>query len=436
MQHIRQLITLTLVLMVSHGAYASLLSWTDPTPNALAPFQNNSKYVAELAAQDILIYSHPAQKISFNSTNGMRTYNSAQFSSAALVVNAPIDQVASTLKNYNSYVGLFPTLKKATTLESNNQDTMVKYRISIPTPIKVLNFNEDATLQHRIGNNSLSTIVVDSPFLYGMGKLEWFALDKTRTLVTITQWADVNSTKGFLINTLLKAMPEIKDGIPYGSNTFILESLNRKFNGKANVTTLGAGQLPTKNLNKNQYQQVIQLSQKTGQPVSFIHTPAAVPYKHGNETLRFTTSYQYFKSPTTTSAQLLDAKTYQTLFPKLVRSIDMINIDDRTNDAVFNVRAGLGVITIPFNLRLRFTDLNAQSKDMDAVGGDLKFVRSRMFILPYGTGSVWKIVGGGKIDDSAPFLLRAMRSLPYHDVLPSAVIASVINAQAKRKMNL
>ena len=67
---------------------------------------------------------------------------------------------------------------------------------------------------------------------------------------------------------------------------------------------------------------------------------------------------------------------------------------------------------------------------MYAVGGDVKFMKSRMSVKDFGSGSVWKITAAGKIDDDAPFLLRAMRSLPYHDVLPSASMASVVSAKA------
>lgn len=117
--------------------------------------------------------------IKYTDKSGTRNYKSAQYSSAALVVNATPKQVYNTLKNYSGYVGLFPTLKKAKVLESNKADTLaqeeisqVEYRVSVPTPIKVLNFNEDVTLQHHLTKNSMSSLVIDSPFPHGMGKFE------------------------------------------------------------------------------------------------------------------------------------------------------------------------------------------------------------------------------------------------------------------------
>ena len=42
-------------------------------------------------------------------------------------------------------------------------------------------------------------------------------------------------------------------------------------------------------------------------------------------------------------------------------------------------------------------------------------------------GTLLKMTNAGKIDEKAPFLIRAARSLPYHDVLPT-VGANVVFA--------
>lgn len=117
---------------------------------------------------------------------------------------------------------------------------------------------------------------------------------------------------------------------------------------------------------------------------------------------------------------------------KLIKNQDQL----KSQDAIYDIRVGLGVINIPFSSRIRFVDLAENQVDMYAVGGDVKFMKSRMSVKDFGSGSVWKITAAGKIDDDAPFLLRAMRSLPYHDVLPSAAMASVVSAKAETKFGL
>ena len=426
---------LSLVLLCSPTlTFAALVNFQNPTPSALTPFNGNARTVADLAGNHIFLYSHPRQNIEFQTKKELRRYSNVQFTTGAFVVNATPQQLQSTLHDYQKYVGLFPALKTAKILEKDHNSQQVKYRISIPTPIKVLNFNEDVIVQHEAENNSMSSLIIDSPMPYGISKIEWFPLNAQQSLVTITQWTDTDQVNGFLLSTILKAMPEATVAMPYGINTFVMESLRLKFNNKTTAPILAAGQLPEKSLNPQQYQSIIQLSQKTKQPISFVHLPTQIPYKHGNETLRFTTSYQFFNTDAKNAEQLLDLKIYQKLFPKYVRKIEILPNQDLSNDAVFFVRAGLGVITIPFTLRLRFFPEQQQTVDMAAVGGDVKFVRNKMQILPYQQHSVWKMTTAAKIDASAPFLLRSMRSLPYHDVLPTSAISRVISDKAFKEL--
>jgi hypothetical protein len=154
--------------------------------------------LASYTQNNIFIYAHPTTKTNLPTLKSNSQPN-ASFTSAALIVPTNVQQVSKTLTDFNHYVGLFPTLKSAKTLEQSGNTVKMKYRVSIPTPIPVLNFNEDVTLQHQIKSNSISSLVIDSPIPYGVGKFEWFALDDHRTLITLTQWGDLNQPKGFIL---------------------------------------------------------------------------------------------------------------------------------------------------------------------------------------------------------------------------------------------
>ena len=422
---------------ISLHSHAALLNWTDPSPHPLQMFDLQAKNLAALTQQDIAIYTHPTEAISLNTINGSKNYN-AQFSSAAVVLNVPMQQVADLFRSPQRFIGTFPTLTAAKIMERNatNTELKVKYHVSIPTPLKILNFNEDVIMQHRYDANSMTTTIIDSPFPIGVGKVQWFALDNNHTLVTLTQWADLNTINGFLVRTMLNAMPEAKAGIPYGVDAFVMEALKQKFNSPPAVSVLGAGAIPQKQLNAQQYQQVIKISQNSGQPVQFIHNMVAIPYQHGNENLRFTSSYQYYGSSPQKTAAFLNPLIYQQLFPRLIKSIAINPIDDRSRDVVIKGGAGLGVITIPFHVRMRAVMLNPQTTDLYAVGGDLRFIRHRMSVIPFGTGSVWQMSAALKVDAQAPYLLRLARSMPYHEMLPAATMARVMNVQAKTKLGL
>ena len=432
MPYMKCTVLLSLIFMPT-WVMASLVNWQNPTPSALAPFQNNAKVVAEMAQHQIMLYSHPRQNIQFQTQKELRKYNNVQFSSGAVVVHATPQQIAKTLENYTQYVGLFPTLKNAKVRMQQGQTTQVEYQVSIPTPIKVLNFNEDVIVQHELKNNSLSSLFIDSPMPYGVSKIEWFALDDKRSLVTTTQWTDTENVNGFLIKTILKAMPEAKIGMPYGASTFVLESLRLKFNPQHQPSLLTTN-VPQPHLTTAQYNQVVRLSQQTLQPISFIHEPVKVKYKHGDEIMRFSTSYQLFNTASQHSAKLLQPTIYQSLFPKYIRKIEMLPNTDQSNDAVIYVRAGLGVITIPFTLRLRFMPEKNNQVDLFAVGGDLRLLKGNIQISPYQQQSVWKMTSAAKIDENSPFLLKSMRSLPYHDVLPTVGTAPVIVDKALKEL--
>ena len=281
-----------LILGFTVQAQAKIITWKDNIPSSLQPFQNNAQQLASLAQDKIIIYAHPAVK-TLVPTDSKNPNPTATFTSSAIVLPMSSAAVAKTLSQYDQYVGLFPTLKSAKLLEKAGNISQMKYKISIPTPIPVLNFNEDVIFQHQLGNNSLSSIVIDAPVPYGIGKFEWFSLGDNKTLVTLTQWSDLNQPKGFLFSQILKAVPEAKLGIPGGTNAFILESLRKKvINLK--TTTLNPGEVAQTQLNKTQLDKLVQVSRNSQQPVSFIHGLSSVPYQHGRENLRFVTSYQYY----------------------------------------------------------------------------------------------------------------------------------------------
>jgi len=68
------------------------------------------------------------------------------------------------------------------------------------------------------------------------------------------------------------------------------------------------------------------------------------------------------------------------------------------------------------------------------VGGDLKYIQGGMQLDAYGQGTVLKLTSAVKIHDQAPFLLRAMRSLPYHDMLPAIGGNTILALKIKQRV--
>lgn len=397
--------------------HATLIAWKDNIPSSLKPFQNNAQQLAALAQDRILIYSHP-QNTTFVPTLKKNPNPLVSFTSSATVVPIAADKVSQLLSHYEQYARLFPALKSAKLIEKQDNITQMKYKVSIPTPIPVLNFKEDITFQHQLNNNSIASIVVSAPIPYGVGKLEWFDVGNNKTLVTLTQWGDLNQPQGFLITKILNAMPEVKLGIPVGTNTFILESIRKKLSA-TKITALNPGQFPSDQLSTQQLSKIAQLSQASQQPVSLIHLPSSVPYVHGRENLRFSSTYQYYAAPPQQLQKWTQASAYQSLFPHQIKKTTTSSLINNNQNAEFKVSVGLGVITIPFNFKLNFNYPNATANSFYANGGDLKYLKGQMTFNPFQQGTLLKMTTAAKIDDSAPFLLRAARSLPYHEILPA-----------------
>ena len=422
----RTLIGFCTLLCFNTSSFAQLITWKDNIPSALQPFQNNPQNLASYVQDHIFIYSHPVTKTSLPTLKA-NPQPSANFTTSAVIVNATPQDVAKTLNNFPQYVGLFPTLKSAKIVENSGAISQVKYKVSIPTPIPVLNFNEDVTMQHQIGQNSISTLVIDAPIPYGVGKFEWFNLGNNKTLITLTQWGDLNQPKGFLFKKILEALPEAKLGIPSGTNAFIMESLKKRFNAKK-ITALNPGQFPSTSFSATQIQKISQLSQASHRPVSIVHQPTTVAYQHGREEMRFTTTYQSYSQTPQQLQKWTQPTSYKILFPRQIKQINMSPLNQQNQDAEFKVSVGLGVISIPFDFKMRFTYPKLTENNFSANGGDLRYLKGMTQFSPNGTGTLLKMTTSVKIDEKAPFLLRAARSLPYHDMLP-AVGGNAIFAQ-------
>ena len=431
MKGLKQCMLIGVCLAVSVPALAKIIAWNAELPSSLSAYQGNAQQLAELTGERILIYAHPTSKTQLPTLNN-NAASKTQFYSAAVVLPVAEAQVEKLLRHYPNYVGLFPTLKSAKVLEQQGSIQQVKYQVHIPTPIPVLNFKETVVMQHHLGENSISTLIIDAPIPYGAGKLEWFALGPHKTLVTVTQWGDLNQPKGFLFSKILNALPEAKLGIPPSTNAFLLEALQQRF--ETDHTAALATPIPQMRFNPQQLQKIAQISQKSGQPVSFILPSYQVKEGKASENLRFSSSYQYFAHPVEKLRPWLAAEATQQLFPRQIKKVELNPVNTQNIDANYKVSVGLGVIQIPFNFKMHFYQPDSLQNQFNANGGDLKFVKGGMRLLPQSQGTLFQITSSMKIHDQAPFLLRAMRSMPYHDILPAVGGNTVYALKVQQKL--
>lgn len=418
------------------SAQAAMVAMQDGMPSALAPVNQNPEALARLTGNGILIYAQKSQPYTLMTQRGPRYYPATNFHTAAIILPIPPDRIRETLSHYPGYVGLFPTLTKATVLSKQANDTQVKYRIHVPVPIPLLSFNEDVTLQHHLEANSLTSLILDSPMPYGQGKFEWFPLKNGQTLVTLTEWGDLNVTKGFVISTIMKSVPEIKTGILPSVNAFVLESLRRRFSPDTQQAVQPVPQvIPVPHWQDEDMAQLQRIQDQSGSAVYFIHRPVLMSTQQQRaEKMHFVTTIDRMPAPlSVTKNALTDPVAYQKLF-RQVNKVDVSPLPNNAGqDARIGIKLGLGILSIPFKLQLRYLNEGPTQIRYVATGGDIEYMVGRMTFEPLDTQSTRLIMtSSGKVGDKAPALLKIGKSLPYYELMPTIGSAPIIMEKMKR----
>jgi len=448
---IRRLIILffsLLALPFSFASTPSFVTWTDPTPSALQPFDGNAEALAELTGSTLLFYPQPKKTITLPYNKGPKTYANVQYVTGAIVVSASCDQVEKLLSDYVGYSKLFPKITEAvvkvneqqgdfshgnTTQSQASIRSIVQYNMRIKIPIPLLSFNENILLQHERTHQSISTLILDSPVQYGSGKFEWFPLKNGKTLVTLTQWGDLDRPKGFLVSTILSAMPEIKTAIPNSVEGFVLESLRQHFDRNSASKALFIDNIvPVITLTNEQETQVIKLL-KQGGVVQFNHPPVWLAQKDHSDKLWFVSSFYNMPAPLTkTKDAFANPKNFPSIY-RQVRNVTSTPLDNGGSQNDIKIGIGLGVISIPMHIKMAYQpEANNAGTRFYTTGGDVEFIQGRFqFKALDSKNTLVGLTAGSHLGDNPPFLLRLGKNLPYSDYLPTVGSAPVIFDKAR-----
>lgn len=435
-------VVLFILLIMSSLIFAStpsLVTWTDPTPSALKPFDGNAEALAELAGSSLFFYPQARSVAALPYTSGPRTYSNVQYLSGAMVVPATVDQVEKILSNYMGYSKLFPKITEANVLvneQIGNPKTdinahvrsIVKYRMLIKIPIPLLSFDEDLIMQHERTHNSISTLIISSPIQYGSGKFEWFPLKNGKTLVTLTQWGDLDRPKGFLVRTILAAMPELKYAVPNGVQGFVLEALRQRLNPDVATKALPMQSIvPSLTLSADQEAQILKLLRQGG-TVQFTHRSVWMTTAKHDEKLSFVSSF--FNMPTSLAKSkfgLVNPENFTSIYHQ-VRKVTRTSLSNGGSENDVKVGLGLGVLSIPMHLKLVYIpESESNSVRFFSTGGDVEFVQGRIQFKELSPKSTLvQLTAAGKLGEDPPFLLKMTQYMPYPDYLPTLGSAPII----------
>ncbi|HEY4713147.1 MAG TPA: SRPBCC family protein [Aquirhabdus sp.] len=435
-------IAVIMMVLVGQPSFAStrtLVKWTDRTPSALLPFDGNAEAVAELAGSTLFFYPQVRSTAALPYTSGPRTYQNVQYVTGAMVVPATVDQVEKLLSNYAGYHKLFPKITEANVLVNEQfgnpkTDTnasvrsIVKYRMVIKIPIPLLSFDENLVMQHERTHNSISTLILSAPIQYGSGKFEWFPLKNGKTLVTLTQWGDLDRPKGFLVKTILNAMPELKYAMPNSVQGFVLETLRQRLNPDVVTKALPMQMIvPTLTLNSAQEAQILKLLRQGG-TVQFTHRPVWMATSTRDERLSFVSSF--FNMPTSlerAKSGLVNPNNFTSIY-RQVRKVTSTQLPNGSTQNDLKIGLGLGVLSIPMHLKLVYLpEAEPNSVRFFNTGGDVEFVQGRIQFKELSPkNTLVHLTAAGKLGENPPLLLKLAKHLPYPDYLPTIGAAPIV----------
>ncbi len=439
-QALLSLALVSALLTPAHADTPKFVTWTDPTPSALQPFDGNPETVADMAGQTLFFYPQARKTVTLPYTRGPKSYANVQYYTGAIVVSASPDQVAKTLSDFSGYQKLFPKMTESS-LQAQEGDlndpsgsvrSIVKYHLLIKIPFPFLTFDEDVLIQHERKGNSISTLILKSPIQYGTGKFEWFPLKNGKTLVTLTQWGDLDHPVGFLVSTVLSAMPEIKQGIPSGIEGFVLESLRQRFNPDTQQSPLSLSNLvPSVTLTSSQEAILYRLLQQGG-TVQFSHRPVWLATAARPEKLYFVSSFYHMPA---SLDRMKDAFATPSNFPSIYRQVRKVTstpLADGGSQNDVKIALGLGILSIPMHLNLIYKAESELATRLYSTGGDIEFVQGRIILKPTSSKTTLvSITAGGKLGERPPLLLKLGKSLPFYDYLSTAGTAPVIFEKAR-----
>lgn len=421
-----------------------LSAWQPQVPDALVPVKNDMQGLLALTSNGVLTYPQPSKTVRINLVNKRNkpenVSRNVQFVSSAVVLNTSPSRVKAILTNYKNYPKIFPKLVTADVLAQKGNLARVKYRAVIDIPVPVLKFDEEFTLRHQVRDNSLTTWIEYSPVKYGMGQFQWRAInkgkDKGKTLLTLTHWGQLDDMRGVVLPQIVKAMPEIKLGIPNGVNGYVMEALRLHINGKDAPKTYHTANIQPDWRITSQGKPALKALLKNTQrlPVLYAHPPRKLK---AETTLRFVSSLQSMPaSQTAVSNWLLKPKNY----PKLFKQVKKVTSTPHKNGELVNthIRVGLGVIAIPFSTKIYFQTPQPHEAVLRGAGGDVRWIHGKFKVLKGQQSNKNKsylmTTFASKTDKNAPFLLRIGDALPYNDYLGAVGVAPVLSYKVKQKL--
>jgi hypothetical protein len=245
----RQFTATILIFLVSFCAVASsankektLLSWQTPLPR-IQNFIHNTQHLEVLGKHHIVVVHGEAKNyFKDHSIDDAANHNPVpaelyplpdediQLTYAFTVIQAPAEKVKETLMDFAHYRRTMPHIIESKLLEQQDNHWLGQYRLTFQMPL--LSFEPQVQIQHTLlENGDLIERRIAGDIDYSVARWQIIALDKQRTLLLQTSWADIGSVS-WLMRLVFAAQPDMNRLSPLAAAALTLQSLKERIEKK------------------------------------------------------------------------------------------------------------------------------------------------------------------------------------------------------------
>jgi len=444
-----------LILLVSFCTAASstnkekaLLSWQTPLPR-IQNFIQNTQHLEVLGKHHIVVV-HGAEKNYVNEHSVNHSANhplgtpklfplpdeDIQLTYAFTVIRAPANKVKDTLMDFANYRRTMPHIIESELLQQKDNHWLGQYRLTFQMPL--LSFEPQVQIQHSLlKNGDLIERRIAGDIDYSVARWQIIALDKQRTLLVQTSWADIGSVS-WLMRLVFAAQPDMNRLSPLTAAALTLQSLKERIEKKLfsrnqrlyaatllfpdNTRYLTTLSIPQKNA-------LIELT-KLGS-VNMISSAIQFAHQRNSFTLQPILSAVSVPQP---YEELKQRATNIAKYPKYMRTIS--HIEDVIDDAHrHQSQWSLGFNFAVFTFDIDFGIEGLWSKDQTqftfaSTRGDFNPLIGRINWYPNNASdeksTLVTMALAHNINDDADYILNAIKRIPYSQMFAGLYVGTLL----------
>lgn len=340
-----------------------------------------------------------------------------RFVSSIVTLDTSIENVRSTVTDYDNYTDFLPTLQDAEVKSTNGDTTTVN--LDLILRLGVINPELDYTLKYYPGSGKdLLWERTDGDISSSYGRWEFQELSDTRTLVAYTSWSDFTNL-GLAVDTVLWAQPDLKTAIPVSQSAVVMENLKDHLAHNTNPDTDQiVGKSPEIPLfAKNTIPPQITEFTEIGTPM-IIHPDQQILEKSGS-----TLDLSFVTAIGTAKGNLNQSKELLTRFEKFPDFVEQVySVESTRTDTGFRadwtLDMGLGLLSVGIDYSLDYRWKNKNSLVFRRTSGDLDHVYGALEWVPLQENeTLFFYTTATQIGERAGYLVKLGNLIPNKQIV-------------------